>query len=132
MSNEFFVVRESYTDFAQAYEDERNQTITRRCRVCGAVFSDRKYDRFRVRFVGKKEGDFYFAPICIIVSEKFLRALYDNNITGFSTQEITCTGWYDRRGKWLDIDTSKYKELMVNGRAGSTQMSYMRSIACGS
>ena len=120
MGNEFFVVTQTYTDYATALRDD-NQMITRRCRACGAVFSDRRFDRFRVHFSGKKEGDFYFAPICIIVSEKFLNVLYENNITGFSTQEINCTGWYDKRGKSAAMDSSKYKELVVNGRTGYLQ-----------
>ena len=117
MLSEFFVVQQTYTDFAQALRED-NQMLTRKCPVCGAIFSDRKYDRFRVHFSGKKEGDFYFAPICIIVSDKFLKVLYENNITGFSTKDIHCTGWYDKRGKAVAMDTSKYKELVVNGRTG--------------
>ena len=117
MMDEFFVVQQTYTDYAQALRDD-NQMITRRCPVCGAIFSDRRFDKFRVHFSGKKEGDFYFAPICIIVSEKFLKVLYENNITGFSTREINCTGWYNKRGQAASIDASKYKELVVNGRTG--------------
>ena len=74
MANDFFVVTQTYTDYATALRDD-NQIIARRCRACGAIFSDRRFDRFRVHFSGKKEGDFYFAPICIIVSEKFLNVL---------------------------------------------------------
>ena len=134
MLSEFFVVQQTYTDFAQALRED-NQMITRKCPVCGAIFSDRKYDRFRVHFSGKKEGDFYFAPICIIVSDKFLNVLYENNITGFSTKEIYCTGWYDKRGKEVAVDTSKYRELVVNGRTGylldTSGKEVNRCSACG-
>lgn len=101
----------------EAYRDD-NQMVTKKCPLCRAIFSNRKYDKFRVHFIGKKEGDFYFAPVCIIISNKFLRVLYENNITGFSLNEINCTGWYDKTGKLTSIDASQYKELVVNGRAG--------------
>ena len=31
-----------------------------------------------------------------------MKILYENNITGFSTKEINCTGWCDKRGKEVD------------------------------
>lgn len=117
MFNEFFVVSDAYTNFARAIRDD-DQTIVEKCPMCGAVFEKRKYKKFKVHFSGKREGDYYFAPICSIASERLLQTLREAEITGFSENEIECSGWYDSKGNELPIDFSKYKELVVNGRTG--------------
>lgn len=118
MFNEFFVVSETYANFASAIRDD-NQTIVEKCPMCGAIFEKRKYNKIKVHFSGKKEGDYYFVPICNIVSERLLETLREAEITGFSEKEIECSGWYDKKGNKLPINISKYKELVVNGRTGN-------------
>lgn len=117
MLNEFYVINEKYTGYAEAIRDE-NQMIVKKCSICGSIFSNRKNDKFRVHFQGKREGDYYYAPICNIVSQKFLSLLKSENITGFIEKDIECSGWYDTLGNILQIDFSKYKELEVTGKAG--------------
>lgn len=117
MLNEFYVINEKYTGYAEAIRDE-NQMIVKKCSTCGSVLSNRKNDIFKVHFQGKREGDYYYAPICNIVSNRFLSLLKSENITGFTEKNIECSGWYDSLGNKIQIDSSKYKELVITERAG--------------
>lgn len=117
MQNEFYIMRETYTNYADAVQEEQ-PSIVEECPVCGAISDKRIDEKYKVHFEGKKVGDYYFAPICSIVSKRMLQILKDNEITGFEEREIECTGWYDRKGNALPIDFSDFMELKVVGRAG--------------
>lgn len=116
MKNEFYILSKTYTNYAIAVQEEQ-PFIVEECPVCGAIFDKRIEEKYKMHFEGKKVGDYYFAPICNIVSEKMLQLLKDNEITGFREKEIECTGWYDRHGNKLDMDF-EYVELEVTGRGG--------------
>lgn len=118
MQNEFYILSKTYTNYAIAVREEQ-PSIVNKCSVCGAVSGRRRPDeKFKMHFEGKKIGDYYFAPICNIVSEKMLQLLKDNEITGFREKEIECTGWYDKKGNELPIDFSGVRELEITGRTG--------------
>ena len=104
----------SYTDVII----DNDQTVTKKCPMCGSVLGERKYDKYKLRFWGTREGDLLFSPDCHIVSFNLLKLLYDNKVSGFLENEIDCTGWDDRKGKRLQKDSSSYRELIITGRAG--------------
>ncbi len=117
MKNEFYILSKTYTNYAIAVQEEQ-PFIVEECPVCGAIFDKRIEEKYKMHFEGKKVGDYYFAPICNIVSEKMLQLLKDNEITGFREKEIECTGWYDRKGNELPIDFSGFREIEITGRTG--------------
>ena len=122
MQKEFYVLSQKYSNYAQAIRDNNQMNVTI-CEKCGAVFETRKVEKFRVHFSGKKEGDYYFAPICSIVSDRMIDVLKKENVTGFELQEIVCTGWTDNKVKAIYINSERYKELKITGRAG-----YLRNL----
>lgn len=130
ISQKFYMLSQTYTGYAKAIREEKQfDTVT--CQYCGAVFQKRKKGKFRLHFEGKKEGDYYYAPICHIVSDRLLKLLYENAITGFSEREIECIGWIDGKGKPLQKDSGKYKELVVTGHTGDvTLLSGEKAIKC--
>lgn len=117
MRTNFYVMRTNYTNYAEAFI-EADQTIVKKCPMCGSISEERKYDKFKLYFLGKREGDSLLAFECHIVSLKLLQLLYNNGISGFIENDFECTGWYDRKGKLLEKSSSNYKELIVTGRAG--------------
>lgn len=117
MTKKFYKVSEAYTNYAEAIRDD-NQMNVKKCPICGSIFETRKNEKFKVHFVGNKEGDYFFAPICNIVSIKFLEILKLNKITGYVEKDLDCSGWYDKNGIRLSKDISNYKEISITGRAG--------------
>lgn len=117
MQNNFYVMTTKSANYFYALV-EKGQTIVKKCPMCGGVWEERKYDKYKMKFKGKKEGDYIFSPNCNIVSLKLLRMLHDNKISGFIENDIICTEWCDREGKLFESDSSQYKELIVTGTAG--------------
>lgn len=117
MQTNFYRMKTKSTNYFFALVEE-GQTIVKKCPMCGGVWEERKYDKLKVKFKGKKEGDYIFSPDCNIVSLKMLRLLHDNKISGFIENHIVCTEWSDRAGKPLENDSSQYKELIITGTAG--------------
>lgn len=48
--------------------------------MCGSVLGERKYDKYKLRFWGTREGDLLFSPDCHIVSFNLLKLLASKNI----------------------------------------------------
>ena len=103
--------------YADAYYDlqESEEYI---CDKCNKVYLSKSVADYRVHFEGKKIGDFYWAPGCFIGNEKFIAMLEKYNITGYGIRNIDCTGWYDRRGNSINVDTHQLREIEILGKCG--------------
>ena len=120
MQKNFYVMRTNYMGYAEVFI-ENDQTVWEKCPMCSSIFEERKHEILKLHFLGKREGDSFLhvgGCACHVVSLKLLKLLSENEISGFLQNEIECTGWYDKNGKLLDKNCSKYKELIVTGRAG--------------
>ena len=119
----FYVMREKLTVYAEAFSNIKQRHCTEVCEVCrGSLmrrFSDN--DIAKIYFMGKKEGDYYYDVLLLvhIVSPRFLEILNNEKVTGFRSQDIEFSGWYDRTTrKPLNIDGSVYKEIVITGKGG--------------
>lgn len=90
----------------------------RKCEKCGSIYESERVGKYKVKFFGKKQGDFYHAPGCYIASSKLIDLLKKYDIRGYSINEIESVGWYDKRGRALDIEASNLKEIYAEGRCG--------------
>ena len=48
---------DEWSRIVEAYRDD-NQMATKKCSLCGEVFSNRKYDKLRVHFLERKKAIF--------------------------------------------------------------------------
>ena len=120
-NNDFYLMCEKSTNYAllscpysQPYKEEV-------CPLCGGIYMARIKPIIQTRFVGKKEADYFYDPsfIAHLVSPELLQVLKESDITGFYDQETDFVEWTDRTtGKKLDIDGSKYREIVITGRGG--------------
>ena len=117
MQTNFYLMATKSSNYFYAMVEE-GQTIDKECPMCGSVREERKYEKYKMRFKGKMEGDYIFSPYCDIVSLRMIKWLYDNKISGFIENDIICTEWRDRAGKLIENDSSQYRELIVTGTAG--------------
>lgn len=118
--DQFFVMRIKFSNFADLHCPKQLIT-TEICSECGGITTNRVNDIVKTAFIGKKEGDYYYDPLLIVhlVSPALLDILKSNSITGFYDQETEFVEWTDRTtGKDLNIDGSKYREIVITGRGG--------------
>lgn len=113
---EFFILDETYSDYAEAIELD-NKVNIRVCSECRSRFVTRLSD-LNVKFEGKKIADFYSVSNYNIISKKMFKSLNDAKVTGFSTRSICIKGWYDKKGNELDINACEFREIIVDGRCG--------------
>ena len=122
-NEQFYLLGDRRTVYAEAFSDMKQKHCMDVCDVCKSClarrFSDN--DASKVYFVGKKEGDYYkdlFLRVHI-VSQRFLEILNNEKVTGFRSQDIEFSGWYDRTTKKpLSMDGSLYKEIVITGKGG--------------
>lgn len=112
----FFRMNEIYTSFADAIELSTKQEIVE-CSKCGSIIATR-LEPIKVYFEGKKQGDYYDVTLSSIISKKMQEVLIDEEITGFTLENINIEGWYDSKGRNLPIKYDDLKELKVIGRCG--------------
>ncbi len=109
-------------NYVRVYEAEGNSKNIKEYAICSGCknpYGKRIKKNYKVYAVGKKEGDFYKAIICQIVSRSLLAELQKENVTGFEVMDMICTKWVDHRGNPIaGKDFSKYKELLITGRTG--------------
>ena len=117
----FYIMSEKYTNYAVLecpYSQPYSKDI---CSICGSISTIRTNPIIQTRFFGKKEADYFYDSSFIthLVSPELLRTLKEAGITGFYDQKTDFIDWIDRStGKTLNIDGSKYREIIITGRGG--------------
>lgn len=120
-NDDFYVMRikfSNYADLECPYSQPYKKEV---CSTCGGIYTTRINPIIQTKFVGKKEADYYYDSSFIthLVSPKLLQALKEANITGYYDQETDFIDWTDRStGKSMQIDGSKYREIVITGRGG--------------
>ena len=91
------------------------------CSTCGYIHEIERIENHHIDFVGKKQGDFYWAAGCYIGNKKFLDMLVKYNIKGYEVHDIIIDSWHDKRGNQIEIQNSELKEIEILGRCGFLQ-----------
>ena len=119
--NMFFVMSVRFTNYAELICPFSQPHTKKVCYKCGGICTTRINPIIQTHFIGKKEADYFYDSSFIthLVSPSLLQTLHDSDITGFYDQETHFIDWTDRTtGKKLDIDGSKYREIVITGRGG--------------
>ena len=117
-SQEFYVLQETYTDFASMLEHKENEVELYECMKCTAVMRIPK-NEVKIYFKGNKTADFYSYSLWSIINQKLQDTLSEQSITGFKLQDINFQGWFNKKGNSIEVPQAKeLKEIVITGRAG--------------
>ena len=117
----FYLMSEKLSNYAMLSCPGSQPHNTDVCPVCGGIYTSRINPIIQTCFEGKKEADYFYDSLFIthLVSPQLLNALQEAGITGYYDQKTDFIEWTDRTtGKKLDIDGSKYREIVITGRGG--------------